>query len=882
MKTRRLWPWVCVALITAVISAPLIGSPIKGDDLFLHYYRIPVLNQLWQNGVFYARWHPDLIFGYGSPLFNFYPPLSAYVLTALYWLVGANGHAALGVFFLLTFALTSSGMYLAARKLFGDFGGVLASAAYTWSPYLLFQPYSRSSLSNALALALFPWAFWAVLRLIERLSWRRVMVTAVFISAIFLSHVVSSILFIAPLIAVATIAALLNKKRRWQTVLFVALGLGLGVGLAAFFWLPAFGEIGATKYAYEASRVDYQAAFANIWQWPAQSVTAVSGASLPKTIGLVQQLAGIVAFTGLSWQLIKKRLNQPTGNIIAWCCCAIGIAGLFITTSASNFVWEIVPQLQGVQFPWRLLDIPVFWLAFGFGWLGAIIQQNINNSWRGAGVVLLLGVMLANATAFLSPPRTGLLPKRPLIADATAVQQQVAIYGLTAWGEYSSSAVTEWPSDVPFAGADQFAPLSSKLINKPERFELFESSPWSLAFRTASDVPQLLPLTVHDFPGWKLFVDGERTPLTISDTGNIQLALPAGEHHVSLQFNSTPIRTTGNVISLFSLIALLALSMRLAPIRTSPRLRASALSPSLKPLAIALLALLLIKIAVIDQLTTPLMRQRTETDVSTLPQPTPNNFGAVELLAVEQRDPDQLTLYWQAHQTPAEPYRVALLIFDGNGRLLKEIINPNPGYNVMTSWEAGQLVRDDYTVPLDIVAPPVAYNISVQLLSATTDEPLVLMDGAVGETAVHIASFKQAPPPRPVEAPLDVRFNEQIGLVETAVSTNVTDQTISFDLIWESVASVDINYTVFVHLLTPDGEIVEQRDAQPTDGVYPTSAWEVGERIVDHRAWVTSAPPGTYLLQIGLYDLQTGTRLSVTGDNTFGDRAVIGEIEIVP
>jgi len=126
----------------------------------------------------------------------------------------------------------------------------------------------------------------------------------------------------------------------------------------------------------------------------------------------------------------------------------------------------------------------------------------------------------------------------------------------------------------------------------------------------------------------------------------------------------------------------------------------------------------------------------------------------------------------------------------------------------------------------------------------------------------------------------NANFNNQISLIGINIEPTVINNTIQFDLIWQSEQAVDINYTVFIHLLNENDEIIEQSDGQPTNGVYPTSAWFPSEQIIDSRQWTTSAPAGTYRLQIGLYDLQTGLRLPVTGDGALGDRAIITEITI--
>ena len=72
------------------------------------------------------------------------------------------------------------------------------------------------------------------------------------------------------------------------------------------------------------------------------------------------------------------------------------------------------------------------------------------------------------------------------------------------------------------------------------------------------------------------------------------------------------------------------------------------------------------------------------------------------------------------------------------------------------------------------------------------------------------------------------------------------------------------DYTVFVHLLDPAGNLVTQFDSPPAAGAYPTSLWDPGEIVADERT-LKDLAPGRYILQIGLYRPDTGERLAVAG-----------------
>jgi hypothetical protein len=93
-------------------------------------------------------------------------------------------------------------------------------------------------------------------------------------------------------------------------------------------------------------------------------------------------------------------------------------------------------------------------------------------------------------------------------------------------------------------------------------------------------------------------------------------------------------------------------------------------------------------------------------------------------------------------------------------------------------------------------------------------------------------------------------------------------QTLYLTLHWEATGVPAQDYSVFVHLIGPDGALVAQWDNWPLQGTYPTPLWEPGERVDDPYpvALPADAPPGTYTLLAGMYDWRTGERLEARAD----------------
>jgi hypothetical protein len=98
---------------------------------------------------------------------------------------------------------------------------------------------------------------------------------------------------------------------------------------------------------------------------------------------------------------------------------------------------------------------------------------------------------------------------------------------------------------------------------------------------------------------------------------------------------------------------------------------------------------------------------------------------------------------------------------------------------------------------------------------------------------------------------------------------------------WQATGPVAASYTVFLHLLGPDGRLVAGQDGLPVNGYRASTTWQPGEAIVDRKAILVPAdtPRGDYTLEAGLYDPQTGRRLPLL-DASGADRVLIERVPV--
>jgi mannosyltransferase len=125
----------------------------------------------------------------------------------------------------------------------------------------------------------------------------------------------------------------------------------------------------------------------------------------------------------------------------------------------------------------------------------------------------------------------------------------------------------------------------------------------------------------------------------------------------------------------------------------------------------------------------------------------------------------------------------------------------------------------------------------------------------------------------------DLRFTEPITLAGYDLSTTACAPGESLDLAlyWRASGAIIGNYQVFTHLLAPDGHLVAQSDHIAGADNYPTSLWSSGALI--RNAFTLRVPadasPGTYSIEVGLYDSRGRPKLI---DGT--DRILLAQVVV--
>lgn len=244
-----------------------------------------------------------------------------------------------------------------------------------------------------------------------------------------------------------------------------------------------------------------------------------------------------------------------------------------------------------------------------------------------------------------------------------------------------------------------------------------------------------------------------------------------------------------------------------------------------------------------------------------------------------------LTLTWRADRPIGDHLTVFNHLLDRDAVQRGGVDRIPLKYYTTLLWVPGEIVVDAYPVPVEASAPPGVYWLDVGLYPSDRPDfslPRFVDGHPIDQNSVRLGPIKVGGPPPGVtvtearpQLVVNKTFGEQITLLgfdmvggqEAGIRNQgleVRGQDLRLTAYWQAEVVPAGDYTVFVHLLDAQVNVVAQFDGPPAGGQYPTSLWDPGEIIVGERA-INGLSPGRYTLQVGLYRPDTGERLPVPG-----------------
>ena len=560
---------VILGLVTFLAGLPLFEFKLMvGHDSVPYFLRAIEFYEGLRFGNLFPRWAADFAYGFGEPTFNFIPPVALYFI-AFFHVMGFGFISAENLAAFAILLLSGLGMYLLAGQAFGPRGGLVSAVAYLFSPYLLVNLYVRHAMGDFSAFAFIPFAFWGLHRYTAVGGYWRLLIGAFSTALLVLSSTsVALITFPALLLFFATMLFFEWKDRESSVIPALARGLWLfilALGLSAFYWLPSLAE---TDFVHLHRRLEGYSDFHDHFLYIQQLIFPHLGygLSLPGSedgmnfaIGPIHLLL-LATSLWVSWRT-ATRLRQ-VGFLVPFFVSLSVLAGFF-TIGTSVFIWERLPFLQMLQFPWRFLSLIAMSTGFVSGSMFIIFFKE--RRWRATGLMWILIVALVVVGFPHAKPR-----------GFVVINGSVTPSSIVTSGHQDPSRQLEpiWVRQTPTA------PAAERLTFIDGEGQVLTSkvTPTYYDFVTESTEATRMRVNTFYFPGWKVFVDEVERHVDIENlTGVMEFSLEAGKHRIQVQFTDTPVRNVGEWLSLFALASILATPW------LSSRLRSRGVPPFQKP-----------------------------------------------------------------------------------------------------------------------------------------------------------------------------------------------------------------------------------------------------------------------------------------------------------
>lgn len=542
-----------VAALVLPVAAPFLGSAQpNGHDALQYLPRVTEFHENIRHGILLPRWAPNLGSGQGQPLFLLNPPLF-YYLTEVFYLGGLSFVAAMNAACVVLIFGAAAAMFLLARWYFGAAGGALAAIAYVYAPYFLVDLYVRTAFAEFSAFPFYPLVLYGFARHAESRDRKHLALGALAYAAIWFAHTPAALL-LSPLLG-AFLLFLAWRARSDKLLATHVVAATLGMLIAASVWMPSVVE---AEHAHTERLREGPLRYSNHYVAPAQFFSRAWGYGpsvpgdqdgMPFSLGWPQLAVAAIAAVAV-WRSGVQRWKEW----IAFFGAATFVL-CFLMTARSHQLWDAIPQLQYIAFPWRLLAPVCFCLALLTAAI-VLALPRLDTGWQRLAYAAIVAVLVLTALPHAKP--ASYLSFDPKLWTPRQLAMRGAVAG--TFETFEPRYVNERPTYTGGAITVHSGSCTPVVQSR---------GPVSLTAAVQAATDCALELPIAFFPGWRISIDGVDTPQDApSPTGRMRVTVSPGTHRLRAEFARTPVLWAADIASVAALLAGIAL-VRFAPRRQS-------------------------------------------------------------------------------------------------------------------------------------------------------------------------------------------------------------------------------------------------------------------------------------------------------------------------
>lgn len=530
---------------------------------YIHGARIAEMTRAISDGHFPVRWSENFGYGLGMPMFEFYAPLPFYVGSFFYWL-GIDLITSVKIIFIIANLGTVIGSFKLGKELFGNRSGILLSAAFSLAPYRAVNLFVRGALAEAWGMMSLPWILLGIVWLIKGGEKQKqgLLTLSVGLTVLMLSHNLTTLMFV-PFSFLFALILLISEKylqkekieMSFKKLSIIIGGYLLAGGLSSFYMIPAFLE---KQYTHISQMIlggyfHYSNHFLYIRQffypnWAYGGSSWGPDDDISFFVGYGQLFAMVIALFGLFYLIKERKLlkNSLEKNRYLYLIPSLFILtglSLFMTLLKSKFIWDNLPLLEFIQFPWRFLSVSIIFIAM----LVAVSMKMVRNIVIKLFYFLIVfWVIILGNFYFFRPEKIGEDPTQYYYADEDKIR--------TAMSDVLKDYV---PQQMSLDGNDNKKIFSEFVLN--ENLSLQIDKTHQKLYTSNLSEETIVSFPISFYPGWKVEIDGKEKEVNVAENGLISVSVPKGQHQIGLIFGNTPIRQVADTISLVSFLILLYL-----------------------------------------------------------------------------------------------------------------------------------------------------------------------------------------------------------------------------------------------------------------------------------------------------------------------------------
>jgi hypothetical protein len=345
-------------------------------------------------------------------------------------------------------------------------------------------------------------------------------------------------------------------------------GICLGLGLSAFFWLPSMMErkftmVDSILLKELASYKIHFIELSQLWYspWGYGGSVAGTGDGFTFQLGKIHILFFVLSLVLFFIYWLKtKKIDQFSKHYLFF--AFLLVFSLFMTLPFSSFIWDNVHFLWYLQFPWRFLTFSAVFISLCGGFVvffaSHIDKKKFNKEW-----ILLTGSIAISFITIWKYNQYFRPQKYLTVTDQTRTTDEEIKWRIskssfefvpkgvkTTKSEFGTTILDVKKTDIAKKPYQENNLLNVKIIKNDFKTKWFVVN----AQRATK-----FQLNTFYFPGWKGYINGNR--VLINDNNPYKLItinVPKGESSLQFYFNNTPIRTLGNLISVGSLFIIFA------------------------------------------------------------------------------------------------------------------------------------------------------------------------------------------------------------------------------------------------------------------------------------------------------------------------------------